>query len=1099
MKPLRLTMQAFGSYGNKTQIDFNRLSQNLFLITGDTGAGKTTIFDAIVFALYGEASSSSNRKEGIVLQSHFTDYDREPFVELTFSEGYGEERELYTVRRVPRHLKTVTRGAAKGIGTREVGGSVSLTMPDGTEYPQKEADKKIEEIVGLTKSQFMQVAMIAQGEFMELLRAKSDDKKVIFRKLFHTDLFQAIVDELNERKKVREKDIAVIRTQCQTAAARTVIPASYERADELTVLKQKISGGELVYMADFLKELGALCGLLKEKQDQAGAELAEAEKVRDVRRESCTKAEGLLRFYGQLDQAESELARCGAEAESVKADGALALQIRGAYEILAEYQRYADAASREGTVRNSLKEQQDALPGLCAASETASQAEASAKEEYEQELARYSQVSERVEKALKILARIDAAKADAAEKEAGFKTAEEQTETVKQRQAALEAKESDWKRQAEEIGDVESRIAFWKADSQAISDLKSEAESLVRAQADLEKLRGKAARSKADYGAAKEAYLQKNSDYERKRQMFLDAQAGFLARELKPGKPCPVCGSTEHPSPCLWKEEHRDLSEKLIDQLGKEVESLRAKQEKLAGDAQADGRAVEERENLWQEAVEKLCARIRDTEASEHEDGAVSGGTSAAEGIPDGEFDILRQKENDSSVTGDRGPADLQEAERFIADRGRKLRLQGLELDKKAQILERLKALIQNAAQEKEKLKERLEKAQALASEAQAAWEGSRASLRSLEESRDYPERQAALLARKQAEQEKTKKNHIYQEAVKTSGAAREARAHAETLIRRYTQELPGLEEQKKQRYAAYEAAMAEKDICEAEWRALTERYPASRAGELQERVSGHASRLASAQSLKTSAVKEIGGQKRPVMDDMRSAVSEAEQRYRTAESVYEQCKAEYRENSRVYEELAPRMEARQKVAEEHARLDRLYRILSGNVSGSRMDLETYVQRYYLERILQAANRRFRDMSAGQFELRMVEIGKAGEGKNRGLDLMVYSNITGREREVRTLSGGESFMAALALALGMSDQIRENSSSINLDIMFIDEGFGSLDEHSRNQAVKVLLEMAEGSRLIGIISHVTELKQEIEDQLLVSKDESGSHVRWQLS
>ena len=192
-------------------------------------------------------------------------------------------------------------------------------------------------------------------------------------------------------------------------------------------------------------------------------------------------------------------------------------------------------------------------------------------------------------------------------------------------------------------------------------------------------------------------------------------------------------------------------------------------------------------------------------------------------------------------------------------------------------------------------------------------------------------------------------------------------------------------------------------------------------------------------------------------------------------------------------------MEARQKVAEEHARLDRLYRILSGNVSGSRMDLETYVQRYYLERILQAANRRFRDMSAGQFELRMVEIGKAGEGKNRGLDLMVYSNITGREREVRTLSGGESFMAALALALGMSDQIRENSSSINLDIMFIDEGFGSLDEHSRNQAVKVLLEMAEGSRLIGIISHVTELKQEIEDQLLVSKDESGSHVRWQLS
>ena len=163
------------------------------------------------------------------------------------------------------------------------------------------------------------------------------------------------------------------------------------------------------------------------------------------------------------------------------------------------------------------------------------------------------------------------------------------------------------------------------------------------------------------------------------------------------------------------------------------------------------------------------------------------------------------------------------------------------------------------------------------------------------------------------------------------------------------------------------------------------------------------------------------------------------------------------------------------------------------------MDLETYVQRYYLEKILDAANRRFQDMSAGQFELRMYDLEKAGEGKNRGLDLMVYSTVTGKEREIRTLSGGESFMAALSLALGMADEIQESSAAISLDIMFIDEGFGSLDEHSRNQAVKVLLEMAEGSKLIGIISHVTELKQEIEDQLIVTKDEAGSHVRWQIS
>ena len=175
MKPLRLKMQAFGSYGKETTIDFEKVNQNLFLITGDTGAGKTTIFDAIVFALYGEASSSLNKKEGVVLQSQYVDFDSEPYVELVFSEGRDEKREIYTVRRVPRHLKTITRGANKG-KPKENTGSVSLIMPDGMEYPSKETDRKLQEIVGLTKSQFMQVAMIAQGEFMDLLRAKSDDK-----------------------------------------------------------------------------------------------------------------------------------------------------------------------------------------------------------------------------------------------------------------------------------------------------------------------------------------------------------------------------------------------------------------------------------------------------------------------------------------------------------------------------------------------------------------------------------------------------------------------------------------------------------------------------------------------------------------------------------------------------------------------------------------------------------------------------------------------------------------------------------------------------------------------------------------------------------
>ena len=260
-----------------------------------------------------------------------------------------------------------------------------------------------------------------------------------------------------------------------------------------------------------------------------------------------------------------------------------------------------------------------------------------------------------------------------------------------------------------------------------------------------------------------------------------------------------------------------------------------------------------------------------------------------------------------------------------------------------------------------------------------------------------------------------------------------------------------------------------------------------------------HTEAKAAAIAQKNAAAETIGDAQKPDLAKIKAEKEAAETAYQSAEKRYSQLKSDYKDNQEIFVALSARMEKRQEVIKEHARIDALYRMTSGNVSGSRMDLETFVQRYYLERILYAANRRFQEMSAGQFELRMYDLKKAGEGKNRGLDLMVYSTVTGKEREVRTLSGGESFMAALSLALGMADQIQQSSAAINLDMMFIDEGFGSLDEHSRNQAVRVLQEMAEGSRLIGIISHVSELKQEIEDQLIVTKDENGSHVKWQIS
>ena len=298
---------------------------------------------------------------------------------------------------------------------------------------------------------------------------------------------------------------------------------------------------------------------------------------------------------------------------------------------------------------------------------------------------------------------------------------------------------------------------------------------------------------------------------------------------------------------------------------------------------------------------------------------------------------------------------------------------------------------------------------------------------------------------------------------------------------------------------AAYMDFMQEKQMTEEAWKQLAKENSRDDEKELTDTVNAYREAKAAAIAQKKAANETIGEAQKPDLDKIKAEKEAAETAYQSAEKRYSQLKSDYKDNREILTALSARMEKRQEVIKEHARIDTLYRMTSGNVSGSRMDLETFVQRYYLGRILYAANRRFQEMSAGQFELRMYDLKKAGEGKNRGLDLMVYSTVTGKEREVRTLSGGESFMAALSLALGMADQIKQSSAAINLDMMFIDEGFGSLDEHSRNQAVRVLQEMAEGSRLIGIISHVSELKQEIEDQMIVTKDENGSHVKWQIS
>lgn len=1055
-------MEAFGSYGQKTVIDFRTVNQNLFLITGDTGAGKSTIFDAIVFAIYGEASSGNNKKNGRELQSQFTEYDREPYVEFVFSELSGDEELIYTVRRSPRHV----RRKQNKDGVKDVSEKVSLLLPDGTEYPEK-PNKKIEEIVGLTKDQFMQITMIAQGEFMEVLRAKSDDKKVIFRKLFHTELYQEIVNELANRKKTIEKEIAIIRTSFQTEVSHIEVPEQYKSFDVLQQLQNKIKTSDslsIVDMEQMTEALYLLCKYQMEQEKEIGKRLELADAKKAEANDAYIKAETFLKFFDQLDRAEAELEACKQNEALYEANQVLQKQIYDAYEIQVEYEKWSTAQDALKGIEKELNEKQRAYPNLVQAQQNAMHQKKQLEIEKAAEIERFGNVKTQVESARNTFQNIRNTNQQIQKQEVSYNIAEKQAEDARKQFAEFQEKKKEWQAKEDRLKITESKLELLNVQKQNYNNMQSDVKKTVDLQKEINELHKTIELEQNQYQHLSERYSVKHAEYEQYRKAFFNVQAGILAREeLKPGVPCPVCGSCDHPAPCQLAEEHKNLTRDKLDWLMQEVDVLRKEQETKANEINEKRTSLQEKINVLQEKLQKLWEQVeQNTEVTAKE-------MNLKEIVG-----WMQRWRNEIEATWKQLQADLtelQNAQRFLSESvAKEAELEQLVLQKET-----------DAKDAKDTLE--LLKHQVFV----------------LESNLTFSSEKEANETYAQAENCKQEKEIAYQEAEKSASVAEQALHATTTLIEKYQAEIPEQKNRLDQLQIQYSTALQQRSMTEIEWKTLVHTYSKEDVEKFQIAMDQHIKRKQEAEAVRESAKKEIAGQSRPDMDALRNVKTNADAEWQRAQEASENVKLTAKINRDVYQKISPKMEERKTRVEEHARLDVLYRALSGNVSGSRMDIETYVQRYYMEQILHAANVRFREMSAGQFELRMYDLEKAGEGKNHGLDLMVYSNVTGKVREVRTLSGGESFMAALALALGMADQIQEKSSAINLDIMFIDEGFGSLDEYSREQAVKVLRDMANGSKLIGIISHVTELKQEIDNQLIVKKDEQGSHVKWQIS
>lgn len=928
MKPLKLTMSAFGSYAGKNVIDFTGQQQGIFLITGDTGAGKTTIFDAITYALYNQ--TSGGERNGNMMRSQYARPETETYVELEFL----YRGQTYRVRRNPDYKITKTLKNGK-IREQKVPHSVELTLPDGTVFPEKKnaTDAKIIEILGLTADQFSQIVMIAQGDFLKLLYTKSDERKMIFSKLFRTDIYWKIQENLRRKSMEMDERIQENDRAFEQEKSRIIpLPESEELPlDELVErLRERLK--------DALKEQNLRRANVEElnkkitKYEEVNKLFVSLEKIRQTGKEL------------EARQAESKERRQQIE-NARKADKVLVAEQQN----LRQQQEVEQSAQAIAKMTETLANDQEMFETL-----KTQQQESEAKQKRE---------AADIQKKMLAL-------------EQSFPSYEALQNARSEEQQAKKVWEDLGKTSEESFHKKEAGIA-------ALKEQQKQQEQVVE--------QTKKNWEQTSLGASESA-----KHYEHMYEAFLKEQAGILAENLSAGCPCPVCGSTVHPDPA-----------KLSDHAVTELEVEQAKKTRAAAEEKRDlAYAAFEAEKTEKQ---KLAQAVEKEEA---------------------DFVLAQTIAKQQRKEAEQNYVSLQKIAEQIRE---KLVYPSLAEAKKqyAAMQKALEAAEQEIAKKRQKVSELAEAMNTLKGQKLA------------EEENQKTAKKLAV---------KTEKE--YAKLLEKSGFVSEETYHLAILPERSRSKL-------------------EREEKEYESQCLKQQ---SEQKLLEKQVSG-----------KTYAdTTELNEQ----LKAEKQALKEAEKTYMELHTAYENDRSVL-QNCAVYLEKGKKLESEDQV------IKSLSKTANGRLSGSaKIDFETYIQRQYFKQIIHEANKRLLTMSNHQFILKLKEEANTGRKTNEGLDLSVYSLVTDSERDVKTLSGGESFLAALAMALGLSDIVERSAGAIHPDMMFIDEGFGSLDAQSRQQAIEVLGELAGDSRMVGIISHVTELKEQIDRKLVVSRTDKGSRAVW---
>lgn len=1014
MIPIYLEMKAFGPYAGTEIVDFRRLKDHkLFLIYGPTGSGKTTILDAICYALYG--STSGDIRTGSYMRSEYATPDEPTSVSFRFAIG----RKYYRIDRSPEQQIAKKRG--DGLKKASAQAALYETDTDGGDeklLAAKNVNAAVEELLGFKADQFRQVVLLPQGDFRKLLLANSGERQQIMQTLFHTQQYaklQALAKERHDELESRHEQVARDREQC-------LLNLGIDDEEKLPQREQEFRNQEASVSEKWHKAEGERSTRQKEFQaaqaleahwklwEQKGKEAAELEGKAELfenkrqRIDVLRKAEVLAEPCRHLDELEREgkaAAKAADKANEAAQQAAADLKsAKEKMEALSKQEGAYKAAGEEQVRLTGLKDKADSYYDHCLLVKKLNGEAAFAEQEWTKARGKKETEKAALEKAREALSTL-ADKALLAEQ-------------VKQQCQALTDHVSREKEAAALSLQKEDSLKQWQHLQSALE---------------------KAAQRARDERVA----------YESVRAAFLQGQAAILAADLADGTPCPVCGATNHPMPAIPPD---DLPTR--DDVGRRQK---------AAETSEQGR-------------QKLEV---DTKAAE-----------TAYKALEGQYDHLRQQ-YPQDVSLKELEAELKAAQKTRADLEKAL-AQGDDLRRAVSDGEAKLSQWEGAEEEARKALEDAKTKAVKAGETQAHLEA------------ELPEayRDPTALGRRLAELKQHLKD--YEEALQKSRdhlvSCERQGAQRQEEARNLTQQVLTLRSRFKQDYHDLGQRVSEAGF--ASVRACRDMQPSVKDIPILEgEVRQYETKLQQVRGQLEQEKAAIDGKSRPDVPALEKILTEAEKTSRDLAEERGRLSATFSQWQQEKKKLLALGKDEADLVEAYKTVGAVYDLIAGKQTG--INFERYVLGALLDDVLAAANERLQAMSRQRYTLQRSQSWDDKRVKQIGLDIEVYDNYTGYARPANTLSGGETFLSSLSLALGLADVVQAYSGGIHLDAIFIDEGFGTLDSETLDYALKTLASLKSGGRLVGIISHVPELKERIDARLAIHKTDRGSTSSFEFS